>query len=489
MAVDDDRWLLVESLVVGLPPPVPSHRTSFRGPDDDREISFWLLMIRTRRRSRFRFGLRMMTCCGPLMLLLAVCCCASHAHAGPASRSNSTVDILIRANGGALSLSLSPATLEYRVLVGQSAWFDSAGADGGYSFSTDGSVHSLSRKGLTPLGPPVKARGTDSAGAFTSVAISFATAAAAVTDGTVTAAPEWIVTFKAYDKRSAIVFAQKWVKPVAAALGGSTFPSLRAAAAAGQLGTLEYMGASCGFMVGAQGEFPGITGGPDKGYIVIAPRDTDGTGARATLAIGPVTEHFANQARNQNGSLAYGLAPTFETVPAGYELETVLVASSAAEQAREEPHAGARASIPSGGVNGALMEFGDFLLDRHNKTRAQGDHKPETQYIGYSTTAYYFCETRPTLPPVNARIYRYICTHTHVHGLGLSHHLLESDSRANLLWKQTTCAIAWMSRPPLPNHAICQTCTTARPASTPLSLRSISRRPRRRVSARRTPIR
>ena len=346
------------------------------------------------------------------MLLLAVCCCASHAHAGPASRSNSRADILIRANGGALALSLSPATLEYRVLVGQSAWFDSAGADGGYSFSTDGSVHSLSRKGLTPLGPPVTARGTDSAGAFTSVAVSFATAAAAVTDGT--AAPQWIVTFKAYDKRSAIVFAQKWVKPVAAALGGSTFPSLRAAAAAGQLGTLEYMGASCGFMVGAQGEFPGITGGPDKGYIVIAPRDTDGTGARATLAIGPVTEHFANQARNQNGSLAYGLAPTFETVPAGYELETVLVASSAAEQTREEPHAGARASIPSGGVNGALMEFGDFLLDRHNKTRAQGDHKPETQYIGYSTTAYYFCETRPTSLKCPHILSVYVHTHMYM---------------------------------------------------------------------------
>ena len=293
-----------------------------------------------------------------------------------------------------------------------SAWFDSAGADGGYSFSTDGSVHSLSRKGLTPLGPPVTARGTDSAGAFTSVAVSFATAAAAVTDGT--AAPQWIVTFKAYDKRSAIVFAQKWVKPVAAALGGSTFPSLRAAAAAGQLGTLEYMGASCGFMVGAQGEFPGITGGPDKGYIVIAPRDTDGTGARATLAIGPVTEHFANQARNQNGSLAYGLAPTFETVPAGYELETVLVASSAAEQTREEPHAGARASIPSGGVNGALMEFGDFLLDRHNKTRAQGDHKPETQYIGYSTTAYYFCETRPTSLECPHILSVYVHTHMYM---------------------------------------------------------------------------
>ena len=70
-------------------------------------------------------------------------------------------------------------------------------------------------------------------------------------------------------------------------------------------------------MVGAQGEFPGITGGPDKGYIAIAPRDTTGAGAEASLSIGPVTEHFSNQARNSNASLVYGLAPTFAFVPAG----------------------------------------------------------------------------------------------------------------------------------------------------------------------------
>lgn len=328
--------------------------------------------------------------------------------ASPESDGGTADDIILSA-GGALSLRLSPSTLAYRVYVGpgtrpsesegrsegepeaEAAWFDSGAgaADGGYSFSTGGAVHSLDRKGLSPLGPPARGRGTDAAGAFTSVAIHFAAA------GTTEA--EWVATFKAYAERPAIVFAQKWLKAVPAALGGSTFPSLHvgaaAAASARQLGTLEYTGASCGFMVGAQGEFPGIKGGPDKGYIVIAPRDAAGAGASATLAIGPVTEHFANQARNQNSSLVYGLAPTFETVPAGYELETVLVASTAVRQAAApRATAPARASIPSGGVNGALMEFGDFLLAKHNKTRAQGDHKPETQYIGYSTTAYYFCE-------------------------------------------------------------------------------------------------
>ena len=162
-------------------------------------------------------------------------------------------------------------------------------------------------------------------------------------------------------------------------------------------------------MVGAQGEFPGITGGPDKGYIAIAPRDTTGAGAEASLSIGPVTEHFSNQARNSNASLVYGLAPTFAFAPAGYELETVLVASTAGPQkaglAEAAPADPARASIPSGGVNAALMEFGDFLLKRHGKTRAAGDIRPETTYIGYSTTAYYFYNLCDCLdePPATAK--------------------------------------------------------------------------------------
>ena len=51
-------------------------------------------------------------------------------------------------------------------------------------------------------------------------------------------------------------------------------------------------------MVSARGNFPGITGGPSKGYIVVAPRDNTGRGADTTFAIGPTTQHFVNQADN-----------------------------------------------------------------------------------------------------------------------------------------------------------------------------------------------
>ena len=47
----------------------------------------------------------------------------------------------------------------------------------------------------------------------------------------------------------------------------------------------------------ARGSFPDVTGGSSKGYIVLAPQDTSGAGAGQTLAIGPLTEHFVNQAR------------------------------------------------------------------------------------------------------------------------------------------------------------------------------------------------
>jgi hypothetical protein len=49
-----------------------------------------------------------------------------------------------------------------------------------------------------------------------------------------------------------------------------------------------------------------------------------------------------------------------------------------------------RVSVPAGGVNAALLEYGDFVLSRHKKARAQGNHTREVEYLGYSGTAYYF---------------------------------------------------------------------------------------------------
>jgi hypothetical protein len=307
--------------------------------------------------------------------------------------------LTISAAGGALSLRLDIDSLGYSVSVDGDEWFDSGGADGGYAFSADGATASLAAGTLTALGAPVCANGSDAAGAFSSVSLSFSARGGA-------AEPQFEATFKAYEARPALVFAQRWLQPVPVAKGGSTFPSLRQvhnSSSSRQLGTLEYTGSSCGFMVGAQGEFPGVTGGAEKGFVVITPRDGSGAGAPASLAVGPVTEHFTNQARNEAGSLVYGLAPSFEALPAGYEIETVLAASVARPpRHRRTDDDPARASITGGGVNGALMEFGDFLLARHNKARAGGQHNTETTFLGYSTTAFYFynlCDCLDEPPP------------------------------------------------------------------------------------------
>ena len=47
----------------------------------------------------------------------------------------------------------------------------------------------------------------------------------------------------------------------------------------------------CFLSTGAKSKFQ-VTGGSSKGYIVVAPQDLDRMGSNATLAIGPVTEHF-----------------------------------------------------------------------------------------------------------------------------------------------------------------------------------------------------
>eukprot|EP01050_Picozoa_sp_SAG11_P031838 SAG11_NODE_10068_length_859_cov_1.059211_1_plen_74_part_10 len=58
-----------------------------------------------------------------------------------------------------------------------------------------------------------------------------------------------------------------------------------------------------------------------------------------------------------------GVAHSFEFVPAGYTIETVLVASLA-DLPPNRMSAPQRVSVPSGGVNAALFEYGDLLLSR-----------------------------------------------------------------------------------------------------------------------------
>ena len=111
---------------------------------------------------------------------------------------------------GGLTLTLDPTTLAYSVSVGGAAWFDTKGdgAAGGYGYSADGKAVTLG-KGMKAVGAPAKSTGSDAAGAFDSLAVSFSRSGSAPA--------EWIATFKTYTERLAIAFAQTWPKGEASA--------------------------------------------------------------------------------------------------------------------------------------------------------------------------------------------------------------------------------------------------------------------------------
>lgn len=89
--------------------------------------------------------------------------------------------------------------------------------------------------------------------------------------------------------------------------------------------------------------------------------------------------------RRLAGGLGYGMKESFTFAPAGYTLETVLVATSQAHPSKGDSQP-ERVSMPAGGPNAALAEYGDYVLTRHNKTRAGPNHTNEVAHIGYSTT-------------------------------------------------------------------------------------------------------
>ena len=90
------------------------------------------------------------------------------------------------------------------------------------------------------MGAPVSGSGVDGAGAYSTIALSWARTTAGAS--TPRAAAEWVTTFKAYGgnaNRSALVFQQHWPAGVQSAAGGSAFPSLKQAEGGQELGTLE----------------------------------------------------------------------------------------------------------------------------------------------------------------------------------------------------------------------------------------------------------
>ena len=187
----------------------------------------------------------------------------------PLAHARAELRMPIVLKSGGLSLQLDPQTLNYQIAVGGTQYFDAGGSTGGYAYSTGGTQFNLRTGGLRLLGQPVISSGSDTLGTFDSVGLSFTRANVS--------SVEWVATFRAYANRNgAIVFEQAW--PAGAPLArGSVFPSLRQTIP-GRIGTLEYTGSSCGFMVSPRGSFPDISGGSSKGYIVLAPQDVTGSG-------------------------------------------------------------------------------------------------------------------------------------------------------------------------------------------------------------------
>lgn len=285
---------------------------------------------------------------------------------------------------GVLALSVDETTGAYNVTVDSIQWFWS----GATVFSADQKLYTTSNGSLVMSGAPKVDQGSDQNGDFNRITIDWSRAGSSQ--------PEWNTAFKAYQgtsqgSRNALAFVQGWLTGSTGTVG-SQFPALmKAEPAPKSLGALEYTGTSCGFMVGDHGTL-GITGGHSKGMIVIAPHDSMDNGTSATLVFGPVKEMFANQAMSLNGDgIAYGLANSFEFAPKGYVLETLLVATAKSDTSPGAQQA-ERASMPNGGVNAALAEYGDFLLTRHDKTRSGPAHNVEVAYLGYSTTGFYFCK-------------------------------------------------------------------------------------------------
>ena len=291
---------------------------------------------------------------------------------------------------GKLIFTLDSTTFEYKIKIDGVEWFNSAGGSThGFAFSSGGSTLSLGNGKLVAAGPPSTGSGADGIGTFASATLQWA----AATDPNTAL---FSTSIRAYggNRAGALVFQQEWLGSTSSLAGGSAFPSLQTSSTAPPLGGSEYTGSSCGFMTRHRSGFA-ASGGKGNGYLIFTERDSTaaGRGANHTIAMGPLTAHFVNQAHMDGESVvAYGMASSFESAPEKFSLETIMVLSSRGDDpAKLSPmSAPERVSVVSGGTNAALFEYGDAQLAYNKKNRARGDHNQETKFLGYSVTGYYF---------------------------------------------------------------------------------------------------
>eukprot|EP01084_Bolivina_argentea_P257640 434102_1 len=311
----------------------------------------------------------------------------------------SQIDEFIHLNTGALlsiNISNNTASPAFTIQINQTNYFESN------YFQYNSRNTSSNNNQLKVLSISSIQTGTDFLGLFKYININWST--------------NWITTIKVYTNKDAIIFQQTFTaKPTNITYQNNkvsmnnayVFPTIcqKQNISNDQLfGILQY----------APNRGKGQGGNPVKpynslynfslysthssaGHIVLSPKIYP---SPFTLIYGPMNEFFTQfigpfNKSPLNNCFASFIPNSFSyDIPNGYQTQTILIAISSYSVSKGFQKN--RILMPSSGINAGLYEYGDILLAKSNvkqRPNILGNIGPSNRikdYIGYSTTAFYF---------------------------------------------------------------------------------------------------
>ena len=266
--------------------------------------------------------------------------------------------VVVRANP-VLDISVDPVAGTYNVSINDQVWFPGGPtkvwADGTLYSSSDGSLVVTAHS---------EGSGTDTMGDFKLHELTWSAPAANATVGL-------FVQFKVYG--SYIVFEQRNAYTIPNAGVGNkdgvatVFPSFQVSSDTTKMrrGALAFNGD----MVGSGYQtFEWGKADVPHGVAGTAPIAVFAEDASATSVLSPAYNFMAaNQYFDgESNILMYGVQGAVGEIPAGFTIQTILTASAQ-------------------GPGGAMMEWGDVLLEKYGKDRSGPERDMTLNYLGYST--------------------------------------------------------------------------------------------------------
>eukprot|EP01084_Bolivina_argentea_P257641 434103_1 len=222
----------------------------------------------------------------------------------------------------------------------------------------------------------------------------------------ITWSTNWITTIKVYSNKDAIVFRQTFTaKPTinqtlqsikydqVTTDNGYIFPSIcQSNSSSKQFGIIQYAKGLEITKYSSLESFSIIS----QGQIVLTPKEYP---FPYSLVFGTLNQFFSNfigpLTHNNNKCFSSFIPYSFNNdIPSEYMVESILFAVSS--ESISKGYQKNRILMASGGINTALYEYGDILLAKSNvkqRPNILGNIGPSNRikdYIGYSTTAFYF---------------------------------------------------------------------------------------------------